>query len=55
MMYLLRRLADKGHTIVLVTHATNNINTAITCASWPRRRSPWSITDHPDEARRFFK
>src|SRR2546429_9917587 len=27
MMYLLRRLADKGHTIILVTHATNNINT----------------------------
>lgn len=27
MMYLLRKLADKGHTIVLVTHATNNINT----------------------------
>jgi ABC transport system ATP-binding/permease protein len=26
MMYLLRRLADKGHTIALVTHATNNIN-----------------------------
>ena len=26
MMFLLRRLADKGHTIVLVTHATNNIN-----------------------------
>jgi ABC-type multidrug transport system ATPase subunit/pSer/pThr/pTyr-binding forkhead associated (FHA) protein len=26
MMSLLRRLADKGHTIVLVTHATNNIN-----------------------------
>jgi len=27
MMYLLRKLADKGHTIILVTHATNNINT----------------------------
>ncbi len=27
MMFLLRKLADKGHTIVLVTHATNNINT----------------------------
>ncbi|HEX9133253.1 MAG TPA: FHA domain-containing protein [Ktedonobacteraceae bacterium] len=26
MMFLLRRLADKGHTIALVTHATNNIN-----------------------------
>ena len=24
-MQLLRKLADKGHTIVLVTHATNNI------------------------------
>jgi len=26
MMVLLRRLADSGHTIILVTHATNNIN-----------------------------
>ena len=26
MMLLLRKLADKGHTIVLVTHATSNIN-----------------------------
>lgn len=26
MMVLLRKLADKGHTIVLVTHATSNIN-----------------------------
>lgn len=25
MMLLLRRLADRGHTVVLVTHATNNI------------------------------
>ena len=26
MMLLLRRLADKGHTVILVTHATTNIN-----------------------------
>ncbi|HEX5441996.1 MAG TPA: FHA domain-containing protein, partial [Ktedonobacterales bacterium] len=26
MMFLLRNLADRGHTIILVTHATNNIN-----------------------------
>ncbi|HEU5198827.1 MAG TPA: FHA domain-containing protein [Ktedonobacterales bacterium] len=26
MMALLRRLADKGHTIILITHATNNIS-----------------------------
>jgi ABC-type multidrug transport system ATPase subunit len=26
MIQLLRRLADKGHTIVLVTHATNNVH-----------------------------
>ena len=26
MMFLLRKLADRGHTIILVTHATNNIN-----------------------------
>lgn len=27
MMFLLRKLADKGHTVILVTHATSNINT----------------------------
>ncbi len=27
MMTLLRRLADRGRTVILVTHATNNINT----------------------------
>src|SRR6266699_283416 len=27
MMFLLRKLADKGHTIILITHATNNIST----------------------------
>lgn len=27
MMFLLRKLADKGHTVILVTHATNNIST----------------------------
>ncbi len=27
MMMLLRRLADRGRTVILVTHATNNINT----------------------------
>lgn len=26
MMLLLRKLADKGHTVILVTHATHNIN-----------------------------
>ncbi len=26
MMVLLRKLADKGHTVILVTHATNNIS-----------------------------
>ena len=26
MMILLRKIADKGHTILLVTHDTNNIN-----------------------------
>ncbi len=26
MMLLLRKLADKGHTVILVTHATSNIN-----------------------------
>ena len=27
MMFLLRKLADQGHTVIVVTHATNNINT----------------------------
>ncbi len=53
MMYLLRRLADKGHTIVLVTHATNNINTCdYVCFLAAGGRLVYY--GPPDEAKRFF-
>ena len=53
MMYLLRRLADKGHTIVLVTHATNNINTCdYVCFLAPGGRLVYY--GPPDEAKQFF-
>jgi ABC-type multidrug transport system ATPase subunit/pSer/pThr/pTyr-binding forkhead associated (FHA) protein len=53
MMYLLRKLADKGHTIVLVTHATNNINSCdYVCflASGGRM----AYFGPPDEAKSYF-
>lgn len=54
MMYLLRRLADKGHTIVLVTHATNNINTCdYICFLAPGGRLAYY--GPPEEAKRFFE
>ena len=53
MMFLLRKLADKGHTIVLVTHATNNINTCdyicFLCAG-----GRLAYFGPPEEARKFF-
>ncbi|HJT59979.1 MAG TPA: FHA domain-containing protein [Ktedonobacteraceae bacterium] len=53
MMYLLRRLADKGHTIVLVTHATNNINTCdYVCFLGAGGRLVYY--GPPDEAKQFF-
>src|SRR5579885_2361092 len=53
MMYLLRRLADKGHTIVLVTHATNNINTCdYVCFLASGGRLVYY--GPPDEAKAFF-
>ncbi|HZU65798.1 MAG TPA: FHA domain-containing protein [Ktedonobacteraceae bacterium] len=53
MMYLLRRLADKGHTIVLVTHATNNINTCdYVCFLGAGGRLVYY--GPPDEAKKFF-
>ncbi|HEU5378949.1 MAG TPA: FHA domain-containing protein [Ktedonobacteraceae bacterium] len=54
MMTLLRRLADRGRTIVLVTHATNNINSCdYVCflASGGRM----AYFGPPDEARAFFQ
>ncbi|HEX6819729.1 MAG TPA: FHA domain-containing protein [Ktedonobacterales bacterium] len=53
MMYLLRRLADKGHTIVLVTHATSNINVCdFVCFLGQGGRLVYF--GPPDEARTFF-
>src|SRR5207248_9650620 len=54
MMFLLRKLADKGHTIVLVTHATNNINTCdYVCFLAQGGRLVYY--GPPNEARRFFQ
>ncbi len=53
MMFLLRRLADKGHTIALVTHATNNINTCdYVCFLCQGGRL--AFFGPPDEAKKYF-
>jgi ABC-type multidrug transport system ATPase subunit/pSer/pThr/pTyr-binding forkhead associated (FHA) protein len=53
MMYLLRKLADKGHTIVLVTHATNNINTC-DYVCFLAQGGRLAYFGPPDEAKAFF-
>jgi ABC-type multidrug transport system ATPase subunit len=54
MMSLLRRLADKGHTIVLVTHATNNINSCdYVCFLAQGGRLVYF--GPPDEAKTYFE
>ena len=54
MMILLRRLADRGHTILLVTHATNNINVCDTvCFLAPGGNLAYF--GPPEEAKAFFK
>lgn len=53
MMYLLRKLADKGHTIVLVTHATNNINTC-DYVCFLAQGGRVAYFGPPDEARTYF-
>jgi ABC transport system ATP-binding/permease protein len=53
MMFLLRRLADKGHTIVLVTHATNNINTC-DYVCFLAKEGRLAYFGPPDEARSYF-
>ena len=54
MMILLRRLADRGHTILLVTHATNNINVCDTvCFLAPGGHLAYF--GPPEEAKAFFK
>src|SRR5439155_15986503 len=53
MMFLLRRLADKGHTIVLVTHATNNIN-ACDYVCFLCQGGRLAYYGPPDEAKTYF-
>src|SRR5579875_1285635 len=53
MMLLLRRLADKGHTIILVTHATTNINVCdYICFLAPG--GYLAYFGPPEEAKQFF-
>ena len=53
MMYLLRKLADKGHTIVLVTHATNNINNC-DYVCFLAQGGRLAYFGPPDEAKDYF-
>src|SRR2546421_2213157 len=53
MMFLLRRLADKGHTIVLVTHATNNIN-ACDYVCFLAQGGRLAYFGPPEEAKAYF-
>jgi ABC-type multidrug transport system ATPase subunit/pSer/pThr/pTyr-binding forkhead associated (FHA) protein len=53
MMVLLRRLADKGHTIVLVTHATSNINVC-DYICFLAQGGRMAYYGPPNEARTFF-
>ncbi len=53
MMLLLRKLADKGHTVILVTHATNNINVCdAVCFLAPGGRLAYF--GPPDQAKTYF-
>jgi ABC-type multidrug transport system ATPase subunit/pSer/pThr/pTyr-binding forkhead associated (FHA) protein len=53
MMYLLRKLADAGHTVVLVTHATNNIN-ACDYVCFLAQGGRLAYFGPPDEAKTYF-
>jgi ABC-type multidrug transport system ATPase subunit len=53
MMFLLRKLADKGHTIILVTHATNNINTC-DYVCFLARGGRLAYFGPPEEAKIYF-
>ena len=53
MMLLLRKLADKGHTIVLVTHATNNIN-ACDYVCFLSQGGRLAYYGPPEEAKAYF-
>jgi ABC transport system ATP-binding/permease protein len=54
MMVLLRRLADRGRTIILVTHATNNI-TVCDYVCFLARGGRLAYFGPPEEAKTFFK
>ena len=53
MMFLLRKLADKGHTIILVTHATNNIN-ACDYVCFLAQGGRLAYYGPPNEAKTYF-
>ncbi len=53
MMFLLRKLADKGHTIILVTHATNNISTC-DYVCFLAQGGRLAYFGPPDEAKTYF-
>ncbi len=53
MMSLLRRLADRGRTIILVTHATNNIN-ACDYVCFLAQGGRLTYFGPPNEAKRYF-
>lgn len=54
MMALLRRLADRGRTIVLVTHATNNIN-ACDYVCFLARGGHLAYFGPPNSAKEYFE
>jgi ABC-type multidrug transport system ATPase subunit/pSer/pThr/pTyr-binding forkhead associated (FHA) protein len=54
MMALLRRLADRGRTIVLVTHATNNIN-ACDYVCFLARGGQLAYFGPPNSAKEYFE
>jgi ABC-type multidrug transport system ATPase subunit/pSer/pThr/pTyr-binding forkhead associated (FHA) protein len=53
MMFLLRQLADRGHTIVLVTHATNNIS-ACDYICFLAQGGRLAYFGPPEEAKEYF-
>jgi ABC transport system ATP-binding/permease protein len=55
MMVLLRRLADRGQTIVLVTHATNNIISNCDYVCFLCKDGRLAYFGPPAEAMNFFK
>src|SRR5258706_9587246 len=54
MMVLLRKLADKGHTVILVTHATNNINIC-DAVCFLAQGGRLAYFGPPEEAKAYFR